>query len=172
MSFSNNQSYGPLSLGKWFVQSTREGGMSPSQKNLLGSRSCLVNVMKRSFTNHYIPNADGCVVYIIWKPPKQPKWNTGYFWRKELAKEEVGIYILWECCVKSFSPSGNIFPYILIFLFEMLWFIVLWKVCLLLLDMHFMDFLLDISCFWSIKGRWSFRTLVAKQSKKFKAKLL
>lgn len=130
--------------------------------------------MKRSSMKLYIPNADGCVGYIIWKPPKQPKWNTGYFWRKELAKEEVGMYIhmLWECCVKSFPPSGHIFPCILILLFEILWFIVIWKVCFLLLDMHFMDFLLDISCFWSMKGRWSFLTLVAKQSKKFKAKLL
>lgn len=76
------------------VCSKHKGGCNePKPKNLLGSRSCLVDVMKRSFTNHCIPNADGFVGYIIWKPPKQPKWNTGYFWRKELAKEEVGVYI-------------------------------------------------------------------------------
>lgn len=70
--FSNNQSYGPLSLGKWFVQSTGEGKSEPKPTILLGSRSCLVNKTKRSFVNHCIPNADGFVGSIR-KLQKQPE---------------------------------------------------------------------------------------------------
>lgn len=56
------------------VCSKHGGGWSePKPKNLLGLRSCLVNITKRSFMNHCIPNAEGLVGNVIWKPPKQPE---------------------------------------------------------------------------------------------------
>lgn len=77
----------------------------------------------------------------------------------------VYIYMWWECYVKSFPPLKHIFLCILILLFEILWLIFTWKVYLLLLDVHFIFFFLHISTLWSIKGRWSFLTLLAKQRK-------
>lgn len=127
MSFSNNQSYGPLSLGKWFVQSTGEGGVSQAKE------SAWIKILLSE-----------CNEKVIHEPlHSKCRWTCGQCyletskttWMKYSLVLEKGTgkggggYIckLWEHCVKSFPPSGHIFLCILILLFEILWFIVLEK---------------------------------------------
>lgn len=104
------------------VCSKHWGGWSePTSKNVLESRSCLLNVMKRSLMNHCIPNAAGFVANIIWIPEwmsiiqvvKTTWMKYSLVLEKETGEERGGHiyiykYMFWECFVKFFPPPGHI----------------------------------------------------------------